>query len=49
MSDGKIIPFFYKNLNIKKQDPNYYFIKEVKKLTKVIEEFMQLKVTTNGL
>ncbi len=49
MSDGKIIPFFYKNLNIKKQDPNYYFIKEVKKLTKVIEEFMQLKVATNGL
>lgn len=36
MSDGKIIPFFYKNFNNEINDPNYYFIQEVKKTTNLI-------------
>lgn len=36
MSDGKIIPFFYKNFNNEANDPNYYFIREVVKTTNLI-------------
>ena len=36
MSDGKIIPFFYKNYNNEINDSNYYFIQEVRKTTNLI-------------
>ncbi len=33
MSDGKIIQFFFNNLNSEAKDPNYYFINELKGTT----------------
>ncbi len=49
MSDGKIIPFFYKNINCDNHDTNYYFIKEVKKTTNLIQNIRDKKVAANGL
>lgn len=49
ISCGNIIPFFYKNMNVDKNDPNYYFIKEVKKTTRLIHNLVTKKVVDNGL
>ena len=43
LSEGKAIPFFYKNLLADKDDPNQYFIKEVKKAANLIQSYMEVK------
>lgn len=42
-NDGKVIDFFYKNLNANSKDYNGYFVTEVRKLVKKIIEITKIK------